>query len=212
MTTGREGAPATLLGNGRVLLAGGGNPSGLASAEPYDPNSRSWSATGRMTAGPLVDPNMQGSAAALLPNGQVPDAGGYSVVCGVENCDYRPPPAPSCTRPGPEAQAQSCSRKAKAAENGALSLLFRPAQARSDTVGQTPVRREIEMARRSVLVSDLSGSEIRDEKDSAQVVIKYGDARRGQVTLDVLASEVDDLARKGRKTARRGRKPKSETG
>ena len=68
------------------------------------------------------------------------------------------------------------------------------------------------MARRSVLVSDLSGSEIRDEKDSAQVVIKYGDARRGQVTLDVLASEVDDLAHKGRKTARRGRKHKSETG
>jgi Galactose oxidase, central domain len=92
MTTGREGATATLLGNGRVLLAGGGNPSGLASAELYDPNSRSWSATGRMTAGPLVDPNMQGSAAALLPNGQVPDAGGYSVVCGVENCDYPPSP------------------------------------------------------------------------------------------------------------------------
>ena len=66
------------------------------------------------------------------------------------------------------------------------------------------------MARKTVLVSDLSGDEIRDEKDSAQVVIKYGDARRGQITLDVLASEVDDLARRGRKTARRGRKPKAE--
>ena len=63
---------------------------------------------------------------------------------------------------------------------------------------------------RTILVSDLSGQEIRDEKDSAQVVIKYGDARRGQVTLDVLASEVDDLASKGRKTARRGRRPKTE--
>ncbi len=69
-------------------------------------------------------------------------------------------------------------------------------------------RRESKMARKTVLVSDLTGKEIRDEKDSAQVVIKYGDARRGQVTLDVLASEVDDLAGKGRKTARRGRKPK----
>jgi hypothetical protein len=67
------------------------------------------------------------------------------------------------------------------------------------------------MARKTVLVSDLTGKEIRDEKDAAQVVIKYGDARRGQVTLDVLASEVDDLASKGRKTARRGRKPKAET-
>jgi hypothetical protein len=67
------------------------------------------------------------------------------------------------------------------------------------------------MARKTVLVSDLTGKEIRDEKDSAQVVIKYGDARRGQVTLDVMASEVDDLSSNGRNTARRGRKPKSET-
>ncbi len=66
------------------------------------------------------------------------------------------------------------------------------------------------MARKTVLVSDLSGNEIRDEKDAAEVVIKYGDARRGQVTLDVLASEIDNLASKGRKTARRGRRPKSE--
>jgi hypothetical protein len=29
----------------------------------------------------------------------------------------------------------------------------------------------------------LFGNEIRDEKDSAQIVIKYGDARRGQVRL-----------------------------
>jgi hypothetical protein len=59
-------------------------------------------------------------------------------------------------------------------------------------------------------VSDLSGKEIRDEKDSAQVVIKYGDARRGQVTLDVLASEVDDLASKGTKSARHRRKKASD--
>ena len=64
------------------------------------------------------------------------------------------------------------------------------------------------MARKTVLVSDLTGKEISDPKDSAQVVIKYGDARRGQVTLDVLASEVEDLAKNGTKTARRGRKPK----
>jgi hypothetical protein len=67
------------------------------------------------------------------------------------------------------------------------------------------------MARKTIFVSDISGKEIRDEKNAAQVVIKYGDARRGQVTLDVLASEVDDLASKGKKTARRGRKPKAET-
>jgi len=64
------------------------------------------------------------------------------------------------------------------------------------------------MARRTILVSDLTGNEIGD-RDAAQVVIKYADTRRGQIVLDVNASEVDDLAAKGTKQARRGRKPKS---
>jgi hypothetical protein len=66
------------------------------------------------------------------------------------------------------------------------------------------------VARKSIIVSDISGREIRDEKDSAKVAINYGDARRGRVELDVLASEVDDLAGKGRKVAKRGRKPKGQ--
>ena len=67
------------------------------------------------------------------------------------------------------------------------------------------------MARKSIIVSDISGREIRDEKNAAKVAITYGDARRGRVELDVLASEVDDLAGKGKKTAKRGRKPKAAT-
>jgi len=67
------------------------------------------------------------------------------------------------------------------------------------------------MARKSIIVSDISGREIRDEKDAAKVAITYGDARRGRVELDVLASEVDDLAGKGQKKARRGRRPNGET-
>ncbi len=63
------------------------------------------------------------------------------------------------------------------------------------------------MARKTVYVSDLSGAMI-DEKDAATVTIKYTDARRGQVVLDVNANEVSDLAAKGTKQARRGRKPK----
>ena len=63
------------------------------------------------------------------------------------------------------------------------------------------------MARRTVLVSDLTGKEILD-RDAAQVVIKYADARRGQIVLDVNAAEVENLAAKGTKQARRGRKPK----
>ena len=65
------------------------------------------------------------------------------------------------------------------------------------------------MARKTILISDLTGSEISDG-DAARVVITYADARRGQVVLDVNASEVDELAAKGTRQARRGRKPKSE--
>jgi hypothetical protein len=66
------------------------------------------------------------------------------------------------------------------------------------------------MAKRTILVSDLTGKEI-DERNGAQVVIRYSDARRGQVVLDVNASEVDDLASKGQRQARRGRRPKTTT-
>ena len=64
------------------------------------------------------------------------------------------------------------------------------------------------MARKTVFVSDLTGKEI-DESNAAQLVINYRDARRGRVVLDVNADEVDDLARRGTKQARRGRKPKA---
>jgi hypothetical protein len=63
------------------------------------------------------------------------------------------------------------------------------------------------MARKTIFVSDLTGKTI-DEKDAATVTIKYADARKGQVVLDVNASEVADLASKGTKQARRGRRPK----
>jgi hypothetical protein len=64
------------------------------------------------------------------------------------------------------------------------------------------------VARKVVLVSDLTGKEI-EEKDGATLTITYADARRGVVKLDVNASEVDDLARKGKRQARRGRRPKT---
>jgi hypothetical protein len=67
------------------------------------------------------------------------------------------------------------------------------------------------MARKQIYVSDISGKEIADAKDSATVTITYGDARKGMVRLDVLASEVADLAKKGAQQKRRGRRPKSET-
>ena len=46
-------------------------------------------------------------------------------------------------------------------------------------------------------------------EDSAKLTITYSDARRGQIVLDVNASEVADLAAKGTQQKRRGRRPKS---
>jgi hypothetical protein len=68
------------------------------------------------------------------------------------------------------------------------------------------LRKETGVARKTIYVSDLTGKAI-DEKDAATLTIKYADARRGQVVLDVNTSEVEDLAAKGAKQARRGRKP-----
>ena len=67
------------------------------------------------------------------------------------------------------------------------------------------------MARKTMLVSDLSGEPIEEGK-GATVRINFNDARKGSAQLDVTDTEAEELARKGRKTARRGRRPRSQTG
>jgi hypothetical protein len=64
------------------------------------------------------------------------------------------------------------------------------------------------MARKTVLVSDLSGEEIEDGK-GAQVSLRVTDARRGTIVLDVTDDEAEAMGAKDRKQARRGRRPKS---
>ncbi|MGA9761371.1 MAG: hypothetical protein WBQ14_03015 [Gaiellaceae bacterium] len=64
------------------------------------------------------------------------------------------------------------------------------------------------MARKSVFVSDLSGEEIPEGK-GAVVTIKFTDARKGTIVLDVTDAEGEKLGEKGRKQARRGRRPKA---
>ncbi len=72
LSTDRSSHTATLLPNGKVLVAGGCCPS-LNSAELYDPATRTWSITGNLSTARL------GHTATLLPNGQVLVAGGYPV-------------------------------------------------------------------------------------------------------------------------------------
>ena len=64
---------ATLLPNGKVLVAGGVSFSTLtSSAELYDPASGSWTATGSLSTARYVH------TATLLPNGKVLVAAGYN--------------------------------------------------------------------------------------------------------------------------------------
>jgi Bacterial Ig-like domain (group 2)/Galactose oxidase, central domain/Kelch motif len=72
MTTAREGHTATMLPNGKVLVAGGSDNAGnnFASAEVYDPVAGTWTPTGSLTTARI------GHTATLLPNGKVLVAGG----------------------------------------------------------------------------------------------------------------------------------------
>lgn len=63
------------------------------------------------------------------------------------------------------------------------------------------------MARKTMFVSDLTGAPI-EEGDSATITIKFDDARKGIYIVDASAAEAEELGRKGRRQARRGRKPK----
>jgi hypothetical protein len=67
MATGRDSASATLLADGRVLIAGGGNEgnAAVASAELYDPQTGTFSPTGSLLVG------LYGQSATLLPDGRV---------------------------------------------------------------------------------------------------------------------------------------------
>jgi N-acetylneuraminic acid mutarotase len=71
MAAARSGHTATVLPDGRVLVAGGNT---LASAELYDPDSGQWNATGSMAAA------RSGHTANLLPDGRVLVAGGNALA------------------------------------------------------------------------------------------------------------------------------------
>jgi Galactose oxidase, central domain/Kelch motif len=82
MTTPRTGQTATLLRDGKVLVAGGGGPGRngdyhlptLASAELYDPATGTWTATGQLVT------SRSGHSAALLADGRVLVSGGSTSI------------------------------------------------------------------------------------------------------------------------------------
>jgi hypothetical protein len=93
MTLAREDHTATLLPNGRVLIAGGDNNSSgaLGSAELYDFKTGTFAATGSMTTG------RQFPTATLLSNGQVLVAGGF----GLSSAELYDPKAGTFAATGP---------------------------------------------------------------------------------------------------------------
>jgi Galactose oxidase, central domain len=81
MSTARESHTATLLPDGRVLVAGGNGTQTYASAELYHPGSMSFSLAGPMTA------QRSGHFAVLLGTGDVLVAGGDGTAADAETYD-----------------------------------------------------------------------------------------------------------------------------
>ena len=63
------------------------------------------------------------------------------------------------------------------------------------------------MAKKTVLVSDISGAEIEDG-NGATIRITFRDARKGVRELDVTDAEAERIG--GRQVKRRGRRPKTQ--
>ena len=97
MTDKRDGHTATLLPDGKVLVAGGLDGSLVETSELYDPHTNTWISRAYMTwtsYGPMVG-KRRGHTATLLPGGKVLVAGGIGYLASAEL--YTPSPLVTAT-------------------------------------------------------------------------------------------------------------------
>ena len=110
------GHSATLLPNGKVLIAGGYNGNYLASAELYDPVTRTFSPTKAMQTA------RSGHVAVRLPSGKVLLAGGVGVGWTfLRNAEVYDPATNTFTATGDMAAARE-SHTATLLENGKVLI------------------------------------------------------------------------------------------
>ena len=95
MSHGRSAHTATLLPNGKVLIAGGYNGSWLTNSELYDPIAGSWTNTGSMNIG------RNSHAATLLTNGKVLVAGGANGSVSLSSSEFYDPTTETWASSGP---------------------------------------------------------------------------------------------------------------
>jgi N-acetylneuraminic acid mutarotase len=114
MTYAEANQSATLLQNGKVLLAAGGGD-GIPStyAQLYDPKSETWSTTGSLSSARLVD-----FTATLLPNGKVLVLGGFQGVTTTLDTAELYDPATGVWSPTASLPTRLCQHTATLLPNG----------------------------------------------------------------------------------------------
>ena len=157
MSVARASFTATLLPNGKVLVAGGCTQplvlchDGIASAELYDPSTGIWTPTASMTT-PRVS-----HTATLLPNGKVLVTGGENDLVGFSTAELYDPSAGTWTPTG-SMNTPRVSHTATLINGGPLSGMVLVAGGSSVCAGCLPVLDSAELYDSSTGIWSYTGS------------------------------------------------------